>query len=102
MKKNLPRSLSDRRFAMSLNLLRGRISRLRCSMGNSHTSAPQRDLRSLATVSLGAFAHAVLLLPTVMASGFALANPNIPPPPQSKPLLITGATLHTISGDVIS
>ncbi|MFM7459994.1 MAG: hypothetical protein ACKO15_04030, partial [Burkholderiales bacterium] len=32
----------------------------------------------------------------------ANANPNIPPPPQSKPLLITGATLHTISGDVIS
>jgi imidazolonepropionase-like amidohydrolase len=125
MKKILPHSWSDRRFTVSLNLLRGRISRLRFSMGNSHTSAiPRplhrplalagaeqcsakppltlRDLRSLATVWLGAFAHAALLLPTVMASGLALANPNIPPPPQSKPLLITGATLHTISGDVIS
>ncbi|MBC7625010.1 MAG: amidohydrolase, partial [Aeromicrobium sp.] len=37
----------------------------------------------------------------MMASGSAHANPNIPPPPQSRPLLITGATLHTVSGDVI-
>jgi imidazolonepropionase-like amidohydrolase len=29
------------------------------------------------------------------------ATPNIPPPPQTKPLLITGATLHTVSGAVI-
>ncbi|MFO0463317.1 MAG: hypothetical protein ACK5YU_03830, partial [Burkholderiales bacterium] len=124
MKKILPHSWSDRRFTVSLNLLRGRISRLRFSMGNSHTSAiPRplhrplalagaeqcsakppltlRDLRSLATVWLGAFAHAALLLPTVMASGLALANPNIPPPPPSKPLLITRATRHTNIGDVI-
>jgi imidazolonepropionase-like amidohydrolase len=41
--------------------------------------------------------------------GFALAtalaaqaSDTIPPPPQSRPLLITGATLHTVSGPVIA
>ncbi len=32
----------------------------------------------------------------------ANASPNIPPPPQQKPILITGATIHTVSGAVIS
>ncbi|MBL8521657.1 MAG: amidohydrolase family protein [Betaproteobacteria bacterium] len=32
----------------------------------------------------------------------ALASPNIPPPPQSTPLLLTGATLHTVSGASIA
>jgi imidazolonepropionase-like amidohydrolase len=31
----------------------------------------------------------------------AMASNNVPPPAQSKPLLITGATLHTVSGAII-
>jgi imidazolonepropionase-like amidohydrolase len=31
----------------------------------------------------------------------AIATPNIPPPKQTLPILITGATLHTVGGDVI-
>jgi imidazolonepropionase-like amidohydrolase len=34
----------------------------------------------------------------VLASEIAHAVPNIPPPPQSQPIMITGATLHTVSG----
>ncbi|MEH0165800.1 amidohydrolase family protein [Paucibacter sp. JuS9] len=30
------------------------------------------------------------------------ANPNVPPPAQAKPLLISNATLHTVSGPVLS
>ena len=32
----------------------------------------------------------------------AHATPNIPPPAQSQPILITEATLHTVSGAVIA
>lgn len=39
---------------------------------------------------------------TVAAAFGANASPNIPPPPQQKPVLITGATIHTVSGAVIS
>ena len=36
-----------------------------------------------------------------LAIPFAQATPNVPPPAQVRPLLITGATLHTVSGAVI-
>ena len=42
----------------------------------------------------GAFALATALA--------AQASDTAPPPPQSRPLLITGATLHTVSGPVIA
>ncbi len=44
------------------------------------------------------------LVMVAVLTGFVLsaqADQNAPPPAQSKPLLVTGATLHTISGDVI-
>lgn len=41
------------------------------------------------------------LISLACAAGVAHATPNVPPPPQSKPLLVTGATLHTISGESI-
>ncbi len=42
----------------------------------------------------------VLLLAT-MAATLCQATPNVPQPAQTRPLLITGATLHTVSGAVI-
>ena len=45
-----------------------------------------RALRTGATVAIGC------------AAVVSQANTQIPPPPQSKPLLVTGATLHTMSG----
>ena len=47
------------------------------------------------------FATLAALLVSLVGS-VAHANPNIPPPPQQQPLLITGATLHTVTGDVIA
>lgn len=38
---------------------------------------------------------------TAWACTQASAVPNVPAPPQARPLLITGATLHTVSGAVI-
>jgi imidazolonepropionase-like amidohydrolase len=44
----------------------------------------------------------------VLAAGWvglmagAWADQNTPPPPQNKPLLVTGATLHTVSGETIA
>jgi imidazolonepropionase-like amidohydrolase len=40
------------------------------------------------------------ILLTVIAP-LASATPNIPPPPQKQALLITGATLHTVTGETI-
>ncbi|MDM4764920.1 amidohydrolase family protein [Pelomonas sp. SE-A7] len=37
-----------------------------------------------------------------LTASVAQANPNVPPPAQSKPLLITNATLNTVSGPVVS
>ena len=37
----------------------------------------------------------------LVASGIASANPNIPPPPQSEPILVTNAVIHTVSGATI-
>lgn len=37
-----------------------------------------------------------------LATAFAYATPNVPPPPQTTPLVITGATLHTVSGATIA
>ena len=36
------------------------------------------------------------------ASGAAAANPNIPPPPQSEPILVTNAVIHTVSGETLA
>jgi imidazolonepropionase-like amidohydrolase len=53
-----------------------------------------------------AWALALALAGIVLGAGATMA-PNAaagqdgPPPPQNKPLLVTGATLHTISGEVI-
>ncbi len=43
----------------------------------------------------------VALCLTAIASS-TMATPNIPPPPQKQALMITGATLHTVTGDVIT
>jgi imidazolonepropionase-like amidohydrolase len=37
----------------------------------------------------------------LLAAGAAQGTPNVPPPAQAKPLLFTGAVLHTVSGSVI-
>lgn len=37
----------------------------------------------------------------ILVAGGALANPNVPAPPQDVPLELTGATIHTIAGEVI-
>ncbi len=34
--------------------------------------------------------------------GTAAANPNIPPPPQSEPTLVTNAVIHTVSGATVT
>lgn len=49
------------------------------------------------TRMVGALALTALLL-----ASSAQANPNVPPPAQAKPLLISNATLHTVSGPVLS
>lgn len=46
-------------------------------------------------------ARSVLLM-ALCSAGFAQASNEVPPPPQSKPLLITGATLHPVSGPAIA
>jgi imidazolonepropionase-like amidohydrolase len=38
----------------------------------------------------------------LVAALAAQASDTIPPPPQTRPLLVTGATLHTVSGPVIA
>jgi imidazolonepropionase-like amidohydrolase len=48
-------------------------------------------------VGAGLFALATLTAPSLVP-----ATPNISPPPQAAPLLITGATLHTVSRGSIS
>jgi len=40
-------------------------------------------------------------LAALLAGGAVHATPNVPPAPQSRPLLISGATLHTVSGAVL-
>ncbi len=47
-------------------------------------------------------AVAMLFAAALLAMSPVHATPNIPQPAQSKPLLITGATLHTVSGAVIA
>lgn len=41
-------------------------------------------------------------LTLLLSASLAQANPNVPPPAQAKPLLISNATLHTVSGPVIA
>ena len=43
-----------------------------------------------------------LCIGVLVVSGTAAANTNIPPPPQSEPILITGAVIHTVSGDTLA
>ena len=38
----------------------------------------------------------------LVASATAVANPNIPPPPQGEPILVTNAVIHTVSGATIA
>ena len=40
-----------------------------------------------------------VLLAAVFVSTQAVATPNVPPPPQQRALMITGATLHTVTGE---
>ena len=54
----------------------------------------QRNTRRVAATIASAIA-------ALFAMSHALANTNTPAPAQSKPILITGATLHTVSGAVI-
>ena len=44
----------------------------------------------------------VLCIALLVVSGAAAANPNVPPPPQSEPILITNAVIHTVSGATIA
>ena len=41
------------------------------------------------------------MLVLLLVATSALANPNVPAPPQTEPILLTGATIHTISGTTI-
>jgi imidazolonepropionase-like amidohydrolase len=43
----------------------------------------------------------LVIAASVLAATLSNATPNVPPPPQTEALLITGATLHTVSGAVI-
>jgi imidazolonepropionase-like amidohydrolase len=38
----------------------------------------------------------------LVVAGRALADPNVPAPPQNEPLVYTGATIHTAAGDTIA
>lgn len=38
----------------------------------------------------------------LLLASTAMASPNVPAPPQSEPILITGATIHTVSGATIA
>ena len=44
----------------------------------------------------------VLCMVLLIASGAATANPNVPPPPQAEPILVTNAVIHTVSGATIA
>ena len=51
------------------------------------------------TTHVGAAPAATVLF--VLGASTALANPNVPAPPQSEPILITNAVIHTVSGATI-
>ena len=53
-------------------------------------------------IPLFALVFAVAIAILGLASLNASATPNIPPPPQRQAILITDATLHTVSGPVIA
>ena len=53
-------------------------------------------------IPLFALVFAVAITISGLASLSASATPNIPPPPQRQAILITDATLHTVSGPVIA
>lgn len=42
-----------------------------------------------------------LAITLLFGAGMAHASPNIPPPPQTQAIMVTGATLHTVTGDTI-
>lgn len=42
-----------------------------------------------------------VLLTGVFVTSAAVANTEIPPPPQDEPIVLTNATVHTVSGDTI-
>jgi imidazolonepropionase-like amidohydrolase len=44
---------------------------------------------------------AIVLAALAAATPTAMATPNVPPPPQTQALMITGATLHTVTGETI-
>jgi imidazolonepropionase-like amidohydrolase len=48
------------------------------------------------------FLNVLAALAAAVAVLEAGATPNIPPPPQQKAIMITGATIHTVSGAVIA
>jgi len=54
-----------------------------------------------APLSLNVISTAVFFLTAAPLSTHSVATPNVPPPAQGKPLMITGATLHTITGESI-
>ena len=53
-------------------------------------------------IPLFALVFAVAIAISGLASLNAVATPNIPPPPQRQAIVITDATLHTVSGPVIA
>ena len=53
-------------------------------------------------IPLFALVFAVAIAISGLASLNAVATPNIPPPPQRQAIVITNATLHTVSGPVIA
>ncbi len=56
-------------------------------------------VRAMSSKMLSKTAAVVLMFGSVQSA--AIATPNIPPPPQKQAILITGATLHTVSGETI-
>jgi len=62
------------------------MSRPKLRMGKRSTARLRQRLAAALALSTAFHVHAV---------------PDAPPPPQAEALLITGATLHTVSGDVI-
>lgn len=48
------------------------------------------------------FTRLGVVLFTALSTHFVAATPNIPPPPQTQAIIITGATIHTVSGGTIT
>lgn len=103
--------------------VRSALDRIRCGNCDIATTKRERQHRDFPLWKRGIegdcrsqpFAHqlrkqdspaimtkALLTTLTIITCSLAHAVPNIPPPAQSQPIVITGATLHTVSGASIA